>query len=111
MRIKTDQGCGGMVTEVVYENMYCFNVSETIDLDMFYATSSNPTTLKISNILFKNITANKSGKPGEFACTSDSPCEDIQLQSITHTNTPGSWYCENAHGTASNVSPPSCLLP
>jgi len=109
VRIKTDQGCDGFVKDVVYQNLVTYNVETTIDITMYYATSSDPTTVVIDNIVIKNVTAYNSKDAGEFNCVPESPCRNIQLTDVVHKTTATAWMCANAYGTASNVSPTSCL--
>jgi polygalacturonase len=112
IRIKTDQGCGGFVKQVTYSNLEMYNVGTTIDINMYYATSSNPTKLVIDTINIENIQAYSSTSAGEFNCVPDSPCHHIALKNVVHLqNTPKVWTCSNAYGTASNVTPSNCLKP
>jgi len=110
IRIKTDQGCGGFVKQIVYSNLNLYNVGTSIDINMYYATSSNKTTLIIDDINIENVNAYSSTNAGEFNCVPDSPCHHINLKNVVHSqNTPKVWTCNNAYGTASGTVPSSCL--
>jgi len=110
IRIKTDQGCNGFVKNIVYSNLEMYNVPTTIDITMYYQTSSNKTSLVIDEITIQNVNAYNSTSAGEFNCVPESPCHHITLKNVVHlSNTPKPWNCSNAFGTASNVTPASCL--
>jgi len=110
IRIKTDQGCGGFVKKITYSNLNINNVGTTIDITMYYATSSKATTLVIDGVTVENVNATSSTNAGEFNCVPESPCRDIKLINFNHVGSaPKAWTCSNAYGTASNVTPSSCL--
>eukprot|EP00048_Salpingoeca_helianthica_P018382 m.241781 g.241781 ORF g.241781 m.241781 type:complete len:418 (+) comp24779_c0_seq1:249-1502(+) len=126
VRIKTKPNCSGSVSHVLYDNLTLFSVATTIDITMFYhldmhiLTHSHnhphphtrtPPAVSISNINITNILAVRSGKPGHFLCEATTPCHTIRLDNVHHQQTSGSFACSNAHGTATSVSPPSCLKP
>ena len=71
------------------------------------------TSLKISNITFKDIVATSSKISGEFDCVDDSPCYGITVINVTHGGkAPQPWMCKNVHGTVIGVTPPlTCFLP
>lgn len=117
VRIKTDQGASGFLTDVTYDSINMTNCGQSILVTMYYTSPAPPasasnTTLKISNVTFSNIAAVNSGIAGSFTCDPSSPCEAIHLINIAHTGTLTSgWSCQAAHGDAVNVSPTSCLVP
>jgi len=112
MRIKTDQGCGGFVKQITYSNLEIYNVGTTVDITMYYANSSSPTTLVIDGVTITNVNAYNSSKAGDFTCVPESACHHITLKNFNHVSgSPSAFTCSNAYGTASNVTPSSCLKP
>jgi len=110
IRIKTDQGCAGFVKKIVYSNLNINNVGTTIDINMYYATSSSPTTLVIDDVTIQNVNAYNSTNAGEYNCVPETGCHHIKLINFNHlSGTPKAWTCSNAYGTATNVTPSSCL--
>jgi len=122
-RIKTQARQAGLVQQVVYENLVMDRVGWPICIDMFYQNEPEfadciignitaPTTQKITDIIFNNITASHVLKSvGIIACQPSSPCGNIILNNI-HVVPPlpsDPWICENASGSESDVSPRSCL--
>jgi len=100
----------GWLKKIVYSNLNINNVGTTVDINMYYATSSSPTTLAISDVTIENVSAYNSTNAGEYNCVPDSPCRSIKLINFNHlSGTPKAWTCSNAYGTATNVTPSSCL--
>jgi len=110
-RIKTKEGGTGSVTNILYENLTMTNVTNSIVITMLYNSSSPLSRLRdiqIKNITIQGVQSTASKNPGEFACTSVQPCTEIYLSDIT-IQTKKKFTCQNAFGTATNVSPASCL--
>lgn len=71
--------------------------------------------MKISNILFENITGiNTQQTPGEFKCDPKNPCQNITFVNVqNHGNftVSSNYMCENVYGSATNSNAflPSCF--
>jgi len=112
VRIKSCRGRGGIVENIFYENFTVSNVTEVININMYYCT--NPITPEgtptFRNINVKNINASSATQAGEVMCLPESPCTNVSFNSIQVKTYVTGFTCEYAYGTQSNVSPPSCLL-
>ena len=80
------------------------------------------TGVTIKDILFSNISGTqRSGVAGQLYCSDTVPCTHIHMENIdlqyllldtSQAGGDGSKFeCWRAFGEASNVSPPSCLIP
>lgn len=112
VRIKTQPGCTGSVKNIVYEDLVFKDVDDMIVIDMFYTPGcgSAPTGIDISNIKIENISGTGT-HVGYFNCSKNMHCTGITLSNVhivgSNSNT---FSCNNAYGTASGVSPASCLI-
>jgi polygalacturonase len=107
-RIKTDQGGAGFVRDITYQNIVTHNVETTLYITMYYSGSGS-TSMHIYDIYFTNITAYNSANAGSFICMSNLPCENIIMDNVIHIGDEKPWYCQDANGHATNVTPTSCL--
>jgi len=113
LRIKTCRGRGGVVENIRYEDFTVPNVTEVININMYYCT--NPITPEgtptFRNIYANNFTASLATTAGEVMCLPESPCTNVTFNNIHVKNYTNGFTCEYAYGTQTNVTPPSCLLP
>jgi len=112
VRIKTQPGCTGSVKGIVFENLVMKNVDDLIVIDMFYSPGcgSGHTGIDIDGVIIKDISGSGT-HVGYFNCSNYMPCTNIQLININISGKDSNKFtCSNAYGTASNVTPPSCLL-
>jgi len=110
-RVKTQRGRGGIVEDIVFENITLFNLQDDgIVINMFY--SNLPPTNATATPIFRNIAIkNYSGTvkaAGDFECLPESPCTEIVLENVNLKSSNG-FTCENVNGTTTNVSPKVCF--
>jgi polygalacturonase len=137
VKIKTRAGAkNAYVRDITWENLELHNVGTSIGITMFYDHGKNDskTSLKISNITVRNLTAygtkTEGGSPispGSFQCQKSSPCHGIHLIDVSHPDLenqsasndgsdgkdrkpPNGFVCSEAYGDSKNVTPKSCLL-
>ena len=113
--VKADTQSSGFLRDVVWRNISCEDVGETISIETNYPArgGSGVGTLAMSNISFVNISSRNAAAAGAFFCSKNAPCEGLRLINVTHTQGPKTaWACLLAHGTAQGVTPAlTCLLP
>jgi polygalacturonase len=114
LRIKADTQSSGFLRDVTFSNLSMQGCGTTVSLLSNYPSGgASQSTLAISNILFKDITAAGSGTAGTLMCSPRAPCQQLQFDNVQHTAPlpQKGWSCQNAHGsTAGTVSPVlSCL--
>ncbi len=91
------------------------NVKNSILITQFYGGGNVDGKLVIDGVTFKNITSKNTEYSMQFLCQTHTPCENIKLKDIYMTKQSGEddskfdMQCENAHGTADDVTPSSCL--
>jgi len=111
-RVKTQRGRGGIVENILFENITLINLEDDgIVFDMFYSTL--PPTNATGTPIFRDISIiNYMGSvlkaAGEFECLPESPCTGITLQNI-YLKSKSGFTCENINGTTSNVNPSVCF--
>eukprot|EP00771_Trimastix_marina_P001532 gnl/Trimastix_PCT/2610.p1 GENE.gnl/Trimastix_PCT/2610~~gnl/Trimastix_PCT/2610.p1 ORF type:complete len:415 (+),score=76.34 gnl/Trimastix_PCT/2610:29-1246(+) len=114
IRVKTDWGRGGVVENVLFEDIEIDAVGTVIEVDMAYnhAPHTNRTEdiPHFRNIWFRNIRGEANLRAGYFYCLKEAPCE-VFLENVDIKAILG-WDCEHAKGTATNVHPHlRCLDP
>ena len=113
--VKADTQSSGFLRDVVWSNLACADVGQTISIETNYPTrgGSGIGTLAMSNISFVNISSRNAAVAGAFFCSKNAPCEGLSVRNVTHTQGPKTaWACLLAHGTAQGVTPAlTCLLP
>jgi polygalacturonase len=114
VRIKTCRGRGGVVEYIYYDNFTVPNVTEAININMYYCdnppTNASATPI-FRNLFVNNLNATTSKQVGEVMCLPESPCQNISFTNIVVKSYTTAWTCEYGYGTQSNVTPPACLLP
>jgi polygalacturonase len=111
--IQSAVGASGFVSNITFENLSLNNVGTSMGINMFASPvgAADNTTIKISGITVRNVTAVNSTAAGNFICDANAPCTDIYLEDIFHLgNIPANFTCANAYGTYNDVNPASCLL-
>ncbi len=77
---------GGYIKDITFQSLTITNVSEGIDVSMFYSDARPPTnktaTPVFSNIRFINVTGINVGSPGEFTGLPESNIEDVFLSQV-----------------------------
>ncbi|XP_057967156.1 probable polygalacturonase At1g80170 isoform X2 [Malania oleifera] len=119
VRVKTWQGGQGYASNIIFQNVFMENVSRPIIIDQYYCDSSLPcanqtAAVKLSDILFKNITGTSpTEKAIVFSCSDSIPCEGITLEDIMLESSTGHSLkssCWQAYGwTKGVVQPPPCF--
>lgn len=113
VRIKSQKGRGGIVEDVVYENINVTDVETAISITMYYTDDGHGPAPTFRNIQVKNVVGHGNGveEVGEIACLPESPCIDMLFEDINLSVAEDQNYdCQNVEGTATNVVPEiSCL--
>ncbi len=101
---------GGYVRNAAWVDNHFINVTNTgIQIETDYQSSggcdaSNCT--EIRDIVFRNLTFDRLGCPGNFNCYAARPCVNVTFENV-HANTSCAWSCRNvSSGSAVNVTPP-----
>ncbi|MCO5566525.1 hypothetical protein L7F22_020202 [Adiantum nelumboides] len=121
VRIKTWQGGVGFAQSISFENITMYQVRKPILIDQFYCTKEDQpclnatTTIKVSNVLYRNITGTSSTKDAiAFFCNKNIPCENITLDNVNLTSASriqSEAICVNANGLGHNlINPPGCFV-
>lgn len=109
-------GGSGRVNNITYDTMYIDNVDYAIEVDQCYGQSNltlcleYPSSLTITDIIFRNFTGKTSKKYqpeiGTFACSSTSVCNNIVASGINVLSPNGTdeAYCLNVNETALDVT-------
>jgi polygalacturonase len=108
VRIKSDEGASGYLTNVTYSNLTMSGVGTTVLLTMYYSNCSTPcnTTLAISNVTIAGVTAVNSGLAGQLLCIPEAPCEGITIADVRHSGAPPQpWQCQAVYGTTTGDVP------
>jgi hypothetical protein len=90
------------------------NVGTSIVVTMFYATGNGTTTLDISNVTFSHITSTNASAAGQLLCAATAPCSltFLDVEHVDPASPKSGWQCQDAEGSATDVSPPlTCLSP
>jgi len=119
----------GYVKNVTWDNIKISNTGYCIRLNTNYVGDESDyyslkdqefstkdglgASITVSDIYYSNIVGTNCKYPAVIDCLSGQPCEGISLVNVNVASgaTNKNMECEYAHGTASNVQPPSCLLP
>jgi len=122
-KVKAWQGGRGFARNLTWTNCTFVSVQTPLQFTQFYCphdpSGCDPknTTVLIQDISVYDSSGTQSdGHAAQFACTEMFPCTGISLSNVHIASDEGpngknDFTCENAHGTAVNVSPPSCLKP
>ncbi|KAF8011663.1 hypothetical protein BT93_J2062 [Corymbia citriodora subsp. variegata] len=119
LRIKTWQGGGGSVTNVIFQDVWMENVAHPIIIDQYYCDSFQPcpnqtSAVKVGNISFLGIKGTSATEKAMiFSCSDDTPCEGLYLEDIhlfSHAGGTTRSFCWQAYGSISGlVYPPPCF--
>ncbi|KAK9067297.1 hypothetical protein SSX86_014623 [Deinandra increscens subsp. villosa] len=121
VRIKTWQGGSGSVQGVTFSNIQVSNVETPIIIDQYYCDGSKcqnkSSAVAISEISYENIRGTYTENPIRFACSTSTPCTDInldtiQLQAVQQNYDLLKPFCSNAYGELkTSTNPPvDCLM-
>ena len=69
--------------------------------------------INVSGLTFKNVVGVGCGKAPQLSCPAQAPCTGIVLDHVKLSgkmSPGGKMQCDNAHGSAKDVAPKSCLL-
>ncbi|GLJ52156.1 hypothetical protein SUGI_1109480 [Cryptomeria japonica] len=114
-------GGNGFATDITFQNVKMDNVQNPVIIDQYYSpygiSTKGNSGVKISNVLYKNITGTSATNAAiAFECSQSVPCEGIKVDHIKLSYNDGKadaqFLCKNAHVTAVDVgavSPTPCL--
>ena len=110
VRIKSNQGRGGIVENVSYSDLTMNNVNAPINITMYYPKipaedTTEPvtsTTPVYRNISITNLTATSSKNAGFIVGLPESPVTDVVLENV-HITAPKGLTIRNAKVTLKNV--------
>ncbi|CAH2046677.1 unnamed protein product, partial [Thlaspi arvense] len=123
LRIKTWQGGSGLVSRIVFRNIWMVNVRNPLVIDQYYCQTKNcpnqTSAVIISDVLYANIkgTYDLRSPPIHFGCSDSFPCTNLRLEDIDLFPSKGqlleSPFCWNAYGSTQTITVPPvyCLLP
>lgn len=107
VRIKSQKGRGGVVENIIYENMTFADVETAISITMYYTHDGHGPAPHFQNIQVKNITGTGTiEEVGEVMCLPESPCTGMMFEDIDLSVADNQEYeCQEVHGEVSNVKP------
>lgn len=117
-RVKSHANGTGRVSGIIYRNVTMTDVLWPILVDGFYGSGSQGgNAVLLENITFDGVRGtvhNGYFSTGpKFHCDKVQPCTGIVLRNVNITGSKRhqkvKMSCENVHGTATNVTPTSCL--
>jgi len=89
VRMKTQRGRGGVVENIVYENIQMKNVGDAVNIDMYYSgrADSRPhqmdlTTPTFRNIRIENVTAEGAKVAGRINGLAESPIRGLVFRNV-----------------------------
>ncbi|KAF5474130.1 hypothetical protein F2P56_006058 [Juglans regia] len=88
LRIKTWQGGSGSASNIKFQNVEMYNVTNPIIIDQNYCDQDKPckkqgTAVQVQNVLYKNIQGTSASELAiRFDCSKNFPCQGILLQNI-----------------------------
>ena len=113
VRVKSARGRGGLMDNIIFEDIVAEGVDVPISVQMGYkpgpapANGTGPDTPHLGRLMVRRLRA-ASVFAGELLCLPESPCDGIVLEDVTIV-TLGMWKCENAAPSAEHVFPtPQC---
>ncbi|EOA12652.1 hypothetical protein CARUB_v10027711mg [Capsella rubella] len=107
IRIKTwpSAACSTSASDIHFENIVLKNVTNPILIDQEYCpwnhcNKAKPSTIKLSNISFKNIRGTSGNKDAvKLLCSKGFPCQNVELGNIdikyTGADGPATFQCAN----------------
>jgi polygalacturonase len=117
-RVKSHANGTGRISGILYRNVTMTDVLWPILVDGFYGSGSQGgSAVLLENITFDGVRGTVhdgyfSTGP-KFHCDQVRPCTGIVLRDVDITGSKRhqkvEMSCKNVHGTATNVTPPSCL--
>ncbi|XP_021728056.1 probable polygalacturonase [Chenopodium quinoa] len=115
VRIKTDVGRGGYITNISISNLRLDRVKIPIKFSRGANDHSDdkwdPKAIpKVSKVFISNVVSLNSKRAPEILGIEGSPYEGICMRNINISGLPPSakWHCEHVSGFASEVFPPPC---
>ncbi|KAE9466031.1 hypothetical protein C3L33_02048, partial [Rhododendron williamsianum] len=117
VRIKTWQGGSGSASNIKFQNVEMYNVSNPIIIDQHYCDQKTPCQLQTSavqvkNVLYQNIKGTSASNVAiTFACSKRFPCQGIVLQNVDIEKRGGGAakaLCNNVKASAVGVLSPHC---
>ncbi|GMJ14812.1 ARABIDOPSIS DEHISCENCE ZONE POLYGALACTURONASE 1 [Hibiscus trionum] len=89
VRIKTWQGGSGSASNIIFQNIEMFNVSNPIIIDQNYCDQDKPckeqsSAVQVKNVVYKNIEGTSASEVAiKFDCSKTHPCQGILLQNVS----------------------------
>ncbi|TYJ12444.1 hypothetical protein E1A91_A11G350700v1 [Gossypium mustelinum] len=88
VRIKTWQGGSGTASNIIFQNIEMYNVSNPIIIDQNYCDQSKPckeqsSAVQVKDVLYNNINGTSSDEIAiNFICSKNHPCQGIVLRNV-----------------------------
>ncbi|XWS59132.1 hypothetical protein CRYUN_Cryun08bG0095900 [Craigia yunnanensis] len=88
VRIKTWQGGSGTASNIKFQNIEMYNVSNPIIIDQNYCDQDKPckgqpSAVQVQNVVYQNIQGTSSSDVAiDFDCSKSRPCQGITLQNV-----------------------------
>ena len=121
LRIKTGYGRGGVVSNVLFENIELARLGQVVGTGITVdeydgnilpnASHAKPGWPNIHSITFQNIVGGAL-TAGIFQCIPELPCRNITMRNVSITSLPGHGFVTCNHtidSKALNVKPKSCF--
>ncbi|XP_058205305.1 polygalacturonase [Rhododendron vialii] len=117
VRIKTWQGGSGSASNIKFQNVEMYNVSNPIIIDQHYCDQKTPCQLQssavqVKNVLYQNIKGTSASNVATaFYCSKRFPCQGIVLQNVNIEKRGGGAakaLCNNVKTSAVGVVSPHC---
>ncbi|KAA0158576.1 hypothetical protein FNF27_08279 [Cafeteria roenbergensis] len=109
VRVKSGKGRGGVVANILYEDMQLQGVGTPVSISQLYTKPTSPGPApEFRSITVRNLTSVDSpagSGAGEVSCLPESPCDSGFSFLHMHVSTSGKWTCSNADVSSTDVSP------
>ncbi|MBA0684238.1 hypothetical protein Goari_025833 [Gossypium aridum] len=86
--INYEQGGSGSASNILFQNIEMYNVSNPIIIDQNYCDQDKPckeqsSAVKVKDVVYKNINGTSASEVAiKFDCSKTHPCEEILLQNV-----------------------------
>ncbi|XP_039003410.1 polygalacturonase-like [Hibiscus syriacus] len=117
VRIKTWEGGSGSASNIIFQNIEMFNVSNPIIIDQNYCDQDKPckeqsSAVEVKSVVYKNIKGTSSSEVAiKFDCSKTHPCQGILLQNVClqkQGDTTAKAICNNVELSEMGIVFPQC---
>ncbi|OMO71276.1 Glycoside hydrolase, family 28 [Corchorus capsularis] len=117
VRIKTWQGGSGSASNIVFQNVEMYNVSNPIIIDQNYCDQKKPcneqsSAVQVKNVVYRNIKGTSASDVAiKFDCSKTYPCQGILLENVDledENDSSAKAVCNNVKMTERGYVSPHC---